>query len=69
MMADVHSRNVSLEYHLQPVFNKCFQAIIYFYSRIVLSKINVEALTEFRKLEKNIKNVTKVKADIRFLSG
>lgn len=60
MMNTVDIRNVDK-------MNKCIEAIIYFYSRIVLKKIDVESIVLYRKIEKAYKNTIKLNADLRYL--
>ena len=58
MMPEVARRNIRL---------KVQKAVVLFYSRIVLKKINHEAVDTFRKLEKACKSHIKLEADIKFL--
>ena len=59
-MTYVCSRNVE---------NKIFinYAVCKFLSRIILKKLNVDSLTTFRKVEKILKKIIKIKADIKYL--
>ena len=59
-MPNVQGRNVE---------NKIFinYAVCKFLSRIILKKLNVDSLTTFRKVEKILKKIIKIKADIKYL--
>ena len=48
-------------------FNKHIQAIVYFYSRVVIRKLSNNCLQLFRKLEKAYKTLIKTNADLQFL--
>lgn len=63
MMADVNGRKLVLieKYSMR------IKVVALFYSRIILNKLNNEELSEFRKLEKNLKICTKCDADVKYL--
>ena len=58
-MPNVQGRNVE---------NKIFinYAVCKFLSRIILKKLNVDSLTTFRKVEKILKKIIKIKADTKY---
>ena len=49
------------------IMNKIY-AVCKFYSRIILKKLYVESICDFRRIEKNSKLCIKLKADIVFLT-
>ena len=59
MMPNVRRRNVDQIY--------VFYAVCKFYSRIILKKLSPIKLSKIRKVEKDLKNLLKVKADTKYL--
>ena len=57
MMPNVRRRNVDQIY--------VFYAVCKFYSRIILKKLSPIKLLKIRKVEKDLKNLLKVKADTK----